>query len=462
MKVRLYEGKGSAQQNAITGDCKEDGVFVFGEAGDLGYTECVNNVAEFHSCGISDETNHFIYDGERCVDPRFECPELEGVFRHNTSHRLYYKCHNRISTKHYCADNEVFDGLVCIRVVRAEVTSGGHLSVPFNCERDGQFANPESKTHYVICEEGEATVYRCPQVMVESDKERQWYEVFTRHKCVTPWECPEIDGTYKLSRNGRVHFKCVNGRPIEYNCAIGTSWDGQTCKVLYPPRPDPPRPDPPSFHCPHDGKFYDPNTRHGYIECYRNHPTHHACPGGFVFDGRTCSSQRHPIHHRTFICPNDGRFVDPQSGRGYFVCLGGLATYYTCSEGTMFDGNTCITDHPPFRCPSSNGLFANPRNQSEYYQCFYGRAHIRHCESGSIFLGDRCTRRGTHFPVPHTGVDYSQTVDRDYGSHHHHDDRFRILIRERDLVKFEFNNYVITDRFDTVAWKWNREIADKK
>ncbi|CAG2105769.1 unnamed protein product [Medioppia subpectinata] len=440
---------GYGQRNSLPVDCNRDGVF--GEPGELGYTECVDGIAEFHSCGIAggDENNHWIYDGERCVDPKYECPEFEGTFRHNNSHRLYYKCQQRTPTKHYCADNEVFDGLVCIRVVRGQVTSGSHLTQAFNCARDGTFADPESKTHYVVCEEGEANVFRCPHVHVENDKDRQWYEVFTRHKCVTPWECPEINGTYKLSRAGRVHFRCVDGIPYEHICPVGTVFEHNHCKPLFPA----PQPRPHGYHCPNDGTFHDPETRHGYIVCHRGHPTHHACPGGLVFDGRTCVTVRHPVRPHTFICPNDGRFVDPESGRGYYVCLGGLASHYTCPEATLFDGTSCVSDHP-FQCPASNGLFVNPRNHSEYYQCFYGRPQLRHCPRGSLFLGNQCVHRGAHHNEP--------IIDDRHDQHHHRDDRYKVLIRERDLVKFEFNNYIITDRFDSVAWKWNREIVSKK
>ncbi|XP_054158483.1 uncharacterized protein LOC128956792 [Oppia nitens] len=434
-------------------DCSQDGVY--GQPGDIGYTDCVDGFAEFHSCGITSsassdtDSGHLKYDGERCVDTRYQCTaSQEGRYRHNNSHRLYFECQNGISSQHYCRDGELFDGQNCVRVQRGPVTSGSHLNRDFECPNDGRFADPESRTHYIVCEEDEATVYRCPLVSFEHDRLRQWYEIYNTKHCVTPFECPEIDGTYKLTRGGgRVYYKCVNNKPVEHECQSGDTWDGSQCIGH-------------GFQCPRDGIFSDPDARNFYILCYNGRPTRHPCPDGQEFVGRLCTDVR--PRPRPFICPGDGRYVDPESPRSYYVCLRGLASHYSCSDRYLFDGTTCVSQSASgdFRCPQSYGRFVNPYNSSEYYQCTYGRPLLHKCSSGSHFVGDRCVHHGRPVNIvdPDNRHSASEDVDRHRHQHHPHD-RFRVLQHTRDLVKFEFNNFIITDRFDEVAWKWNREIA---
>ena len=216
---------------------------------------------------------------------------------------------------------------------------------------------------------------------------RQWHLVFDGHDCREPNECPEIDGTYRKTNNGWAYYLCMDGEPAQYSCPLGSRFDGRGCESESAPNIHG------SFRCPHDGLFNNPFSKTSFVECIDGRPYVKKCRL-FTDDQKQWSLMFNNETERCvqpFECPQiDNTFKRVNSGRVHYKCKDGGIEEFHCAKGTTFDGRAC---QPPRR--------------------------------------DQVQQRPRHF---------------------------RVLVQNRHMIKFEFENKVVTDTFDQVSWRWNRVV----
>lgn len=181
--------------------------------------------------------------------------------------------------------------------------------------------------------------------------------------------------------------------------------------------------------------------------CMDGSPAQYTCPYGTKFDGRGCESNSGwPYEHGTFTCPSDGIFNNQFSRTSYIQCTDSRPYVKFCRQFTddgiqwslVFDGEKCVQ---PFECPEIDGTFKRKGSGKIHYKCKSGVPEEYHCIKGTVFDGRGCRPKSE-----------GQGGQRPRPPH------YRVLIKNRNLVKFEFENRVITDTFDSVYSRWNRQI----
>ncbi|XP_054158484.1 uncharacterized protein LOC128956793 [Oppia nitens] len=151
-----------------------------------------------------------------------------------------------------------------------------------------------------------------------------------------------------------------------------------------------------------------------------------------------------------FNCPHDGRFENPQNKHSYYQCSDGQPYLLQCPNGgdsvtawtQVFNGVECVD---PYECPEIDGTYKLTDWGRIWYKCHDTVPHTRECASGYRYDGHRC-------------VPQRKSASQHRRRSHSH---YRLLFKDRNMVKFEFNNLIVTDIFDEIAWQWRREIAVK-
>lgn len=283
--------------------------------------------------------------------------------------RYYVKCTNGKTIAQFeCHPNHFFDirNKSCTSEHNRQFNDRPYCVNPIpskDCDRkdNGFYTMPRTDCKmYFYCHNGKKTILRC-----------QEGQVFDGRDCVTQstYECPitdeacsaKADGYYKdlLSGSCRSYYYCANGKKLTYLCAENQFFDGEKC-VLKDHQ----------FTC---GKSECANRPDGYYQnfaagCRKYHyclrgekVTVLTCRDKKVFNGLSCvqpsayncaSDTVECVRRRCGSeCEQDGFFADYDEGcRSYYFCIAGNKTALGCSEGYVFNGESCVSELQ-YKCP---------------------------------------------------------------------------------------------------------------
>lgn len=239
-----------------------------------------------------------------------------------------------------------------------------------DCDRqeNGFYTTPRSECKsYFYCHNGKKTILRCPEG-----------EVFDGRDCVTAgasaFECPitdescsaKPDGYYKdyFSGSCRSYYYCANGKRLTYLCAENQFFDGEKCVLRMNDQ----------FACNSLVKSECADRPDGYYQnfaagCRKYHyclrgekVTMLTCRDNKVFNGLSCvspsayncASDTQECVRRSCPrkeCDTDGFFADYEAGcRVYYFCIAGNKTVLNCSDGYVFNGESCVSELQ-YKCP---------------------------------------------------------------------------------------------------------------
>ncbi|XP_065090573.1 uncharacterized protein LOC135711632 [Ochlerotatus camptorhynchus] len=151
---------------------------------------------------------------------------------------------------------------------------------------------------------------------------------------------------------------------------------------------------PPHFTCTGVGFYPDPRFCQFYHYCdgQSSMPQTYQCPSGYAFNPEStlCKSKLTADDCPNVKCNLNTIFTRYGSSKKYYACCmysGGMTLYdtriYRCSEGTEFDGKTCV-----YKC-TKEGRFGDSANLRVYYECIDSGselvAYTNLCTDGKIF-----------------------------------------------------------------------------
>lgn len=198
------------------------------------------------------------------------------------------------------------------------------------------------------------------------------------------YECPLVDETCATRADGyykdtscRSYFYCANGRKLTYVCAENQMFDGERCVLNR------------NGHYCHPGGggvcagkpdgYYADEEGSGcrdYYFCLRGDKVNMlTCRDNRLFNGVKCVpaasyrcggsaiSECVPRNCGGAVteCDHDGFFQDIDSGcTSYYFCIAGKRTTLSCSEGYVYDGESCVSELK-YKCPA---YCASPNDDS--------------------------------------------------------------------------------------------------
>lgn len=153
-----------------------------------------------------------------------------------------------------------------------------------------------------------------------------------------------------------------------------------------------------SITCTGEGLFPDPFNCRIYHQClaYDQDSYPESCPEGYVYKSTTeqCIRSARPIDCQTLKCDNTKLFSRFGMNTMYYgYCYQPLedplpgdtlrVDIYKCTEGSKFDGNTCV-----YTCPRE-GRFPDTSNKNRYFDCYRSIAgpltyEIKICLTGNF------------------------------------------------------------------------------
>lgn len=183
------------------------------------------------------------------------------------------------------------------------------------CDRDGKYANPNSRSSYILCRDGRPSLSRCELSGDGLNRKR-----FDGRECVEWFDCPKANGRFPYSNNEALYWSCDNGLAQLGRCLPGQIFDGHSHCVQ-------------TFDCPAlTGLFPRAQNASEYYECCYGEARVHSCPKGYQFDADLRCVE-------TFVCPQpNGRFRNIRNESQFYECFDDVPSLTICPEKHVFDG----------------------------------------------------------------------------------------------------------------------------
>lgn len=384
-----------------------------------------------------------LYNGHMCVPSQlFTCPltslatvqnknnkctsQTDGFHTEYASGcRGYHFCSGeKLVLEGSCMEGQVWNGKTCVE--QGKFLCKGPEPWPGCVGMEvGLYQDQSSQCrYYYYCENGNRTQLACPQGHLFNGK---LCVSASEYKCLNTEHdvCNQKpDGYYAdLDSSCRSYYYCSNGYKFTYVCTGSYVFDGKECV------------DPSSYKCPYNssdcmslsnGYHYDKVSGcHKYFYCSDGDKiTTLTCAGSKIFDGQRC------VEPSEFQCPDptpentcasrpDGLFAHIGSRcQKYVQCKDQKQiSIYTCPDGRVFNGSTCVETSSMKACVSSvvepdpphspdctnklNGFYQNYSSGCHsYFYCIDGMKTVLTCPGNEVFNGHLCVSTNS-YTCPH-------------------------------------------------------------
>lgn len=389
--------------------CPTTGSFIYPYHGNSDYYyTCINGQASLRACA---EGYKYNITQRRCVKPKLE------------------------------EDNDTADFELKLAVEEVELFEA-------NCPLEGAtiIAHSESKEKYILCMNGQPTVFDCAEGLFYNDKLKKCSEYvgeIATYQAALPGEtnnimCPKF-GTFKYPHANDTHYYlCTDGKVYILACEKDEIFDSDIniCRkrsetningtetvtndenITDKPRATIVAEFASNIICPKSGTFMFPHSqRNRYYVCIDGHAIGFACADGYIYDSEVnaCKLDSQTIQAEVpsptlldepvnILCPPSGASKFPHFARNkFYLCINGMASVLACPQGTLFDAelSNCRThleqeqedddsklhtaSEVTMTCPKLGTFVYAHVNKTLYNVCLDGQSIVLACNEGLIF-----------------------------------------------------------------------------
>ncbi|TMW44310.1 hypothetical protein DOY81_010607, partial [Sarcophaga bullata] len=389
--------------------CPTSGSFIYPYHGNSDYYyTCINGQASLRACA---EGYQYNVTQRRCVKPKLE------------------------------EDNDMADFELKVPVEEIELFE-------VNCPLEGAtiMAHSESKEKYILCMNGQPTVFDCAEGLFYNDKLKKCSEYMgeiATYQAALPGEtnnimCPKF-GTFKYPHANDTHYYlCTDGKVYILACEKDEIFDSEIniCRqksetdmqrtetvtnddnITDKPRATIVAEFASNIICPKLGTFMFPHSqRNRYYVCIDGHAIGFACADGYIYDSEVnaCKPDSQTLQEEVpaptlldepvnILCPSSGASKFPHLARNkFYLCINGMASVLACPQGTLFDAelSNCrtyleqeqedadskvlTTSEVTVTCPKLGTFVYAHTNKTQYNVCLDGQPIVLTCNEGLIF-----------------------------------------------------------------------------
>lgn len=387
-----------------------------------------------------------------------KCPKTGSfIYPYHGNPDFYYTCLNGQATLKACAEGYQFNNKQkrCVKPEPKEENGAAdfELKIPIKevelvdviCPLEGAtlMAHTESKEKYILCMNGQPTVFNCAEGLFYNDKLKKCTDYVgeaTIYQIASSGEtnnimCPKF-GTFKYPHANDTHYYlCTDGKVYILACDNDEYFDREINVCRQKPEiektvtdngivSDKPRATvvaefASNLICPKVGTFMFPHSqRNRYYVCIDGNAIGFACADGHVYDSEinACKPDKQAVEEdlpaptlldepANILCPSSGASKFPHLARNkFYLCINGMASVLVCPQDTIFDAelSNCrqrleqeqneeesmlhtTPNEETVTCPKVGTYVYAHSNNAQYNVCLDGQSIVLSCKEGLIF-----------------------------------------------------------------------------